>query len=225
MAEPEQEQPPPSAAEQAVIAALAILLASAGSMAPAAILLALLRILRPFGIDRAPAWTAFKIVRSVPRPRIWRSFGVRPGPAARAARAQEATYRAAYLLNASRRLQAAVAAGEDLGAALNRERAYATAHQRAAQNRAQVASDVDDSSRLWGPVLGWYTVLDDRTSKDCRRANGKNFLAAVPPRIGWPGSVHPHCRCRPGPPHATRVSVDGGTLRPPATAPRARVPA
>jgi hypothetical protein len=55
----------------------------------------------------------------------------------------------------------------------------------------------DRAARRHGLVLGWRAVMDARTSAECRRADGKNFSVASRPLIGWPGSVHPHCRCRP----------------------------
>jgi hypothetical protein len=58
-----------------------------------------------------------------------------------------------------------------------------------------------------GGLLGWYSRNDDRTSAECLAAHGKNFDPNVIPPIGYPGSVHPHCRCRPGPAHKTNLLV------------------
>jgi hypothetical protein len=59
-----------------------------------------------------------------------------------------------------------------------------------------------------GNLLGWNTVIDERTSAECRAADGKNYYATAMPDIGFPGSVHPACRCYPSGPHP------GGRLLP-----------
>jgi hypothetical protein len=38
--------------------------------------------------------------------------------------------------------------------------------------------------------------MDERTTGECRSAHKGNFNALRQPSIGWPGTVHPHCRCR-----------------------------
>jgi hypothetical protein len=57
-------------------------------------------------------------------------------------------------------------------------------------------------------LVGWHAKLDGRTSPECRAADGANFPANRPPSIGWPGAVHPSCRCRPGAPHAQGRLLD-----------------
>ena len=57
-------------------------------------------------------------------------------------------------------------------------------------------------------LVGWKAVMDSRTSAECAAANGKNFPADRPPVIGWPGAVHPHCRCVPTKPYAGAGMVD-----------------
>lgn len=122
-------------------------------------------------------------------------------------------------LNSLRRAQFAVAAGHRvtsdllsarsrgetassvLARSIARERRYYGAHLEANWQRATAAIRVDQASWAYGDVLGWNAVHDAHTSAECRAADGKNFLAAVMPAIGWPGSVHPHCRCYPGPAH------------------------
>lgn len=119
----------------------------------------------------------------------------------------EATYRAHYILAASRRVQRAVAAGESREDALRRERVYFNQHIEAVSNRKRAASAVDKARARYGDDLGWYAILDARTSPECREANGKNFNATRIPPIGYPGAVHPHCRCKPGRKHATSQTV------------------
>lgn len=61
-------------------------------------------------------------------------------------------------------------------------------------------------------ILGWKAQMDDRTTAECRAADGKNWILERPPKIGLPGTVHVHCRCQPVPPYPTRRLVDGGLL-------------
>lgn len=118
----------------------------------------------------------------------------------------EATYRAQYVLAASRRLQAASRLGK-FEEALRAERRYFNQHLEAVQNRRNSASAVDRAVIRYGDELGWYAKMDSRTSAECRAANGKNFYASKMPPIGYPGAVHPHCRCTAGRKHATSQTV------------------
>lgn len=123
--------------------------------------------------------------------------------------------RAAYLIMAGRRLGTAVVWEKNHAGSLNRaienERRYLRQHLEAVQRRNTAAKKVAAASYRYGDDLGWYAILDDRTSAECRRAHGSNFNAAEPPRIGYPGTVHAHCRCKPGPPHQTDRRVDDRT--------------
>lgn len=119
------------------------------------------------------------------------------GPASQAVRVAERSYRAAYLVAAARRVQAAVRSGSSLRAALAAERPNLMAHLAAQANRRQAALAVDKAAARHGLLLGWRARMDSRTSAECAAADGKNFDVRRPPAIGWPGSVHPHCRCRP----------------------------
>jgi hypothetical protein len=117
--------------------------------------------------------------------------------------------RAQYVIAAARRVTAAAigarAKGEPEDAAvtaqLARERRYYEQHQQAMWNRAKAAGQTDMAAMEHGHLLGWNTVLDARTSAECRAADGKNYYAAAVPDIGFPGAVHPGCRCFPGPAH------------------------
>lgn len=135
------------------------------------------------------------------------------GVAARAVRDREAVYRAGYVVAAARRLTEAIGGGASLGEALTRERTWYRAHEAARRNRQDAAKAVDAEAAKYGDRLGWISRDDAKTSPECRAAHGSNFSAANPPGIGYPGSVHPHCRCLPGPPWATRSSVDEKTAR------------
>lgn len=138
------------------------------------------------------------------------TYGIATLPSASAsseAQRLEATYRAQYALAASRRAQEALRAGTPIQQVQDRERVYFQQHLHAMSNRKESAAQVDSAAKRYGPTLGWYAKLDSRTSAECRAAHGKNFEATRRPGIGYPGSVHPHCRCRAGKPFATSKTV------------------
>lgn len=117
----------------------------------------------------------------------------------------EAAYRAHYVYAASRRL--GTLTGEKRREAIAREQQYFNQHMAASQNRHTTAINVDRAKNKYGDELGWYAKMDSRTSAECKEANGKNFSASRAPAIGYPGAVHPNCRCRPGKKHATSATV------------------
>lgn len=138
------------------------------------------------------------------------NFGIATLPSATASSESsrlEATYRAHYVYAASRRL--AGLTGEKRQKALQAERRYFNQHMEASANRKESASAVDKASQRYGNELGWYAKMDSITSAECRAAHGKNFSVTRIPAIGWPGSVHPNCRCRAGKKHATSQTVYG----------------
>lgn len=124
--------------------------------------------------------------------------------------------RAAYLVNATRRLApAALADQEQALLAARREDRYLDAHIQAEHNRAAAAARVVESLATQAgtadtgePLLGWTAVLDDRTTPECRSAHGRNFNPTIRPPIGYPGEVHIHCRCRPRRPWRTGKRVE-----------------
>lgn len=113
-------------------------------------------------------------------------------------------YRAAFIINALRR----IAAAPDWKTALKRELGFWKAHTTASKRRSTIARRIDAARKLYGDMLGWYATMDTRTSGECRAADHRNFNALQPPVIGYPGSVHPHCRCLPGPPIPGAKMVD-----------------
>lgn len=133
---------------------------------------------------------------------------------------RNAIRRAAYLVMASRRLAPALASKDEgrIEQAKAVEGRYREAHERATRLRSEAAYRIVDqiadkgTDRNGEILLGWKATLDARTSVDCRWANGRNFNALVPPVIGWPGTVHESCRCRPVPPYPTRKRVERGTI-------------
>lgn len=108
--------------------------------------------------------------------------------------------RAQYLVNAARRVSAGAANGQ-LGESIDAEQKLFAAHQAATRKRQEAGQTVAEAEASHGPVLGWYAVDDSRTTADCRRMDKRNFYAHEAPPIGYPGAVHPHCRCTPGRPH------------------------
>jgi hypothetical protein len=123
--------------------------------------------------------------------------------------------RASYLINAGRRVSRAYTSGGLAGmrAAYEREKTYWAQHKHAAAVRHAAAHAVGEAMARYSEVrLGWHAVMDERTSAECRQAHGRNFDPQRIPPIGYPGSVHPHCRCRPGVPFVTSRRVE--TIRP-----------
>ena len=107
------------------------------------------------------------------------------GAMARASAVKTAT----YLLAATRRLAA--------GGPIEAERKFWRLHRGAARARRRAAEAVDRAAAQFGPVLGWHSTLDDRTTADCRWLHGKNFHIARPPDGEYPGARHGgNCRCR-----------------------------
>lgn len=156
------------------------------------------------GISKAALSGALGVVMSFPPDRSGA-----PGPATLNMIRQNELRRAQFLVNCAYRLEQDIRRGDALGldprqvldAAVARERRYLAQHAEAIWGRAQAGARVDSAASLYGPLLGWNTVLDRHTSAECKAADGKNFRADQVPLIGYPGSAHPHCRCYPGPPH------------------------
>lgn len=133
---------------------------------------------------------------------------VLPTAPVRAMRRQNLTRRAAYLLNAARRITTGIHQGRTLDA-LSAESKFLGQHLEASTKRMDAARLVSDQVTQQGSMLlGWYAKMDKKTTAECRDANGKNFRADRVPLIGYPGTVHVHCRCVPGPAHNTDQLVD-----------------
>jgi hypothetical protein len=129
--------------------------------------------------------------------------------------------RAQYVIAAAKRVMGAArdarAKGEPVGPAIRaqlaKERRFYEQHQAAMWNRAAAAGKTDMAAAEHGNLLGWNTILDSRASAECRSADGWNYYASSMPDIGYPGSVHPHCRCFPSSPHPRGRLLPGS--RPP----------
>jgi hypothetical protein len=233
-APPHDHQPEPTPDQDGLVAAIAaVLLVGASLGLTAAALAALLR-RRGFTISTRSLLLALKLAsaRTKHQPRMIGRTDV-----ARAQQGMEAHYRAAYVLNAAGRLEAAkqaalaelefravqdhrelTAAERDkaeaaaYSAAMQRERSYELAHERARRRRMEAAVQVAEAANRWGVILGWHTHRDDRTTPECYAAHGTNFRADIPPVIGWPGTLHGGtCRCRAGRPFRGAVTTDDAT--------------
>ena len=196
--QPSEQQQQPSGADAALIAAIVALLAIGAAPKPTATKIAALVGL-PVAAVAPVVMLAIKGASMAPT--------AASGTALRNAQENEPWYRAAYILSASRRVHAALRDGVPEEEALAREQRWFKQHLAAQENRRNTAVQVDAAAAKSGNKLGWYAVLDRKTTPECRAANGKNFDRRKPPPIGYPGSVHPFCRCKAGPPHATKQDV------------------
>lgn len=231
-----QPAPPPeqTLTEEAALAALT-LIAMSPSVPEPDMLAMVEALLTPLGIGadaaRAAGMLAFGAVLLEPRQGAGPAYGF----TARTAPAR----RAAYLLNAAKRIDAAHArvepqmraaeslhgVGDEVDAQKIRvraakdarfeetERRHLAQHLNAERARADAAERVDEQAAIYGGVLGWKARMDERTTKACRAAHGKNFNAGRPPTLpgveegeritGYPGMPHGGaCRCVPAPPFA-----------------------
>lgn len=203
--EPPAKVPPPSEVDQ-----LTQLLVAGASVAVVAGFLSGLVGVGAGAVRRLLASSEWPSLIELPGP-TWDGYG---GPVM-AQHLSNLRHRAAYLIMASRRVGTALvwerSQSGSVQRALEKERTYLRQHLQAVQRRNEAALKVATAQARYGPDLGWYAILDDRTSAECRRAHGSNFRADQPPRIGYPGTVHTHCRCKPGPPHQTERRVDDRT--------------
>lgn len=160
-------------------------------------------LLAAFGVTvpvvQAALYLVLRARRAIPSPS-------HPGAAVQATLRTESFYRAAYLVNAAVRLQNAANATGSLQQAMLLERRYHQLHLQAQANRRAVAERVDRVGRAG--LAGWRSVMDARTSPECAAADGRNFDVAHPPVIGYPGTVHLHCRCKAVAPFPGAPSVD-----------------
>lgn len=116
-------------------------------------------------------------------------------------RESEFFFRATFMLQSAIRIHNGLREGRSKFDLERKERKYYQQHLEIQSKRASAARAADRLVARHGNILGWYTVLDNRTSPECKQAHGKNFDVTRRPSIGFPGSVHPSCRCKPGPPH------------------------
>jgi hypothetical protein len=194
---PQTPQQPPSA-DAALVIAIGTALATALTVSAAAALIPS-ALLRPAAMYRDDLLQSLTIVMAMPPERLGVS-----GAATMQTSRQNLMRRAQYTVNAARRIgqarKDAISHGTPVMEAVTRailaERRYYGMHLQANWNRMGAAAKVDQQGSV---LVGWNTVHDTRTSAECKAADGANFRADAMPLIGWPGAVHPHCRCYPGP--------------------------
>jgi len=148
-------------------------------------------------------------------------LGVPTGPAQEQEAEHAKAWLGMYLVAAAGRLMEATEAdvagerGTNVAttAAQKAEERYYQLHRSAEGRRMRAAALVDMAARLNSDrggtgdelaaaeveYLGWRAVIDNKTTPECRAANGLNFKADRMPVIGWPGAVHVECRCSAGP--------------------------
>lgn len=128
--------------------------------------------------------------------------------------------RAAYLVNAARRMTPAVASGDpnEIATARKREEQFLLAHQEMERRRNEAGRQVAEAVEGLAPnekgeiLLGWRSRRTNRTCPTCRKAHGRNFNALVRPKIGYPGEVHLWCECKPRKPWDTRLRVESSAV-------------
>lgn len=121
---------------------------------------------------------------------------------ARSAARHEIFYRAAYIVNASKRVGADVGQGTPIPQAVAEEKRFFRSHEAARRRRMDAAAAVGAAANRYGPLLGWYLNPLLNNEAECIAANGHNFRADEGTAIGWPGAVHLNCGCVAGPPIA-----------------------
>lgn len=184
-------------AETAAAAALATFLASPSAVPAAALPAALVTQLSALGLSVRAVRAAGRMVLhpALTGRTRWGSPARRGGPQSMTRRmaAAEPEYRARYLLAAAQRLTEA-GRKRRFTQGLRRESAYLAAHRRAGKRRARIARDYDQVARR-SEILMWTSVLDERTTPDCRARHGTRWHRDNPP-FPPPGAQHIACRCR-----------------------------
>jgi hypothetical protein len=194
--QPVQQPPGPSDDDLAAAAAAAL----AAEVTVPAVTAVLAKLYFQAGIERPALQAALQIVMSMPP----EATGI-AGPATAQVAYLNQVRRGQMVVSIGRRitgdLRSAVSAGKNPLRALldgvERERRYFGMHRDAIWSRAKAAMAVDMAVLDHGLLLGWQTYRDDHTTPDCLAADGKNFRADSMPLIGFPGTVHAKCRCKP----------------------------
>jgi hypothetical protein len=203
--QPPQQQPDDDALDDTALAlAIAALLSGATAAVAAGGVAAMIAALKlRFALSSA-AWQALGAVLGLVTEKPHPVAGAGGQASAQVSR-MNAARRAQYVVAAAKRVLGAardarakglptIAAVRD---ALATERRYYQLHLAAMANRAAAAAETDKAAGKYGDLLGWLAVKDHRTSPECARASGKNYYSSRMPDIGFPGAVHPSCRCKP----------------------------
>jgi hypothetical protein len=225
VAEQPPQQPPPAdqARRRAILIAQALaagVVAGQGVQALAAglvltpkLLAMLTRAFLRLGYRRQTIRFALRVVTRVVRtPTPPDGPGATPGPAELATLRHERVFTAWFLERTTARVEAGYAAGMAEGEPEAREERFIDQHLDAQDRRRQAAQKVDAEAGKPGQVtdagddptapprviLKWRAHPDDRTTPECRAADGAWFYADTAPIIGYPGMPHGGtCRCWP----------------------------
>jgi hypothetical protein len=196
------QAPPQQQDDQQLTVAVATVLAGAATVAAASA--SLWPVFSATGFTSQPAVQgALQVVMSMPPDQ----YGV-AGPASLNMARLNLLRRAQFAVSAARRITAALVSAQSRGQGLTdafrtavaSERRYYGQHLAALWGRAKAAAQVDTAAASHGRLLGWNMVTGPNTSPECLAAGRRNFLADQMPLIGYPGAVHPGCRCWPGRP-------------------------
>lgn len=207
---PHTLQAPPS--DSTLNQRVAEILISAVSVYAAAKLIE--KLLRPYHVSVDAILPVLRIAmrgtKHKPRARMGEVDRKRPeAELVRSAANEDLYYRAAYVVNASQRVQRATDRKEKPRTAILAEESLNyRKHESARNQRARAARRTALAGQLFGPILGWYLNPLLNNEIECITANGNNFRSTDVPGIGLPGAVHANCGCYAGPPHANGQWVD-----------------
>lgn len=214
MTQPATQQQPPASqtdtlqgqtpTEQQIIVGVAGLLAVGAAYEVT--VKGILAVMAPLSLPAAAVRTATRVAMSAPVGDV-PPPGTPPTGSGMTTARVERTFRATYLVAAAKRVARLLREGKPPLEIIKRERNAFNRHLQAQGLRREAARRIDRAAAKHGQTLGWYAKMDARTSAECRWANGRNFQVDRRPPIGYPGTVHPNCRCVAGPPHATDRSV------------------
>lgn len=204
MTTPQQPPPPPQPDLDDPALAIAVAAVLAGALGPAVTVAAVAASLKARFALTNGAVTALGAVLTMVTEHPVPVPGASGAASAQVSR-MNAARRAQFVIAASKRVLGAArdarAKGEPVPAAiagqLARERQFYAQHRAAMRNRADAAGETDKAAAKHGNLLGWLAKNDDRTSPECAAASGKNYYASHMPEIGFPGAVHPNCKCMP----------------------------
>ncbi|MGE5612692.1 MAG: hypothetical protein ACM3UO_00255 [Bacillota bacterium] len=206
-------QQPPS--NDATVALIAGVLLAGGSIA--AIVAALTPVLAAWKISPKAIEIALGMARNGtnhrPNARL-AGLGASLDPTISGGKDAELMYRAAYLANAAKRLQTSLNEGKTPREAITLEWPNFQAHEAARKNRQESMSRAQTMAATLGQkdehgtLLGWYRSPFSNSETECRLADGNNFYYEDGTKIGYPGSVHPNCHCKAGPPIPGAPLVD-----------------
>lgn len=196
--QPTQAQPLPEQTPQEINVVTAIVALLAIGVSVQALTPKIATLLKPLGISLTAVEVALRIAMSAPvQPRSAKGLDSAEGQTL----ATEATYRATYIVESARRIQQGLNQKTPIRQIIQQERVWFEKHREAQNRRLSAAQQVDLAGRKYGRLVGWYARRDSRTTQECLMAHGRNFYIDERPRIGYPGTVHPNCRCVAGPPH------------------------